>query len=265
MRGRTLKLSAPRRLVCDLMRFSIWVPRVTVQRRMNVTPVMRARQALDPKPSWTAIFLKGYGLLAQETPELRRAYVRLPWPRLYEYPESVASVAHEREYNDEKAVLLSRIKTPERRSIVELSTSIKEARLRPVLEVDDFRRALRMAGLPAPLRWLLIWLGLNLGRQRPNYFGTFQLSVYSGLGAESFNPLTPLTTLLNYGPIGSDGDVDVRILYDHRVMDGATVARALERFESILNGAVADELERLDGAAPAGRASRERQNHHLAH
>ena len=70
-----------------------------------------------------------------------------------------------------------------------------------------------------------MWLGLNIARQRANFFGTFQLSVYSALGAESLNPLTPLTTLLNYGPIGEDGSVNVRIHYDHRVMDGANVAR----------------------------------------
>jgi hypothetical protein len=261
MRGKALKLSPPRRLVCDLMRLSMRVPRVTVQRRMNLANLMQARQALEPRPSWTAIFLKGYGLLAQETPELRRAYVKLPWPRLYEYPESVASVAYERDLDGERAVLLARIKAPERASIAELGAAIGEARSRPVLEVKDFRRALRTARLPAAIRWPLMWLGLNLGRQRPNYFGTFQLSVYSGLGAESFNPLTPLTTLLNWGTIDADGTVNVRILYDHRVMDGATVARALERFEAILNGAVAKELERL-GRAPA--PGRERHGHDLA-
>jgi pyruvate/2-oxoglutarate dehydrogenase complex dihydrolipoamide acyltransferase (E2) component len=93
-----------------------------------------------------------------------------------------------------------------------------------------------------PLRRLMMWLGLNIGRQRPNYFGTFQFSVYAGLGADSFNPLTPLTTLLNYGPLGEDGCLNVRILYDHRVMDGASVARALVRFEEILNGEILHEL-----------------------
>ena len=102
-----------------------------------------------------------------------------------------------------------------------------------------------MARVPAPFRRLLMWLALNLGRQRAIYFGTFHLSVYSGLGAESFNPLTPLTTLLNYGPIDAAGQVNVRILYDHRVMDGATVARALDRFEEILNGPVADEVRSM--------------------
>ena len=87
-----------------------------------------------------------------------------------------------------------------------------------------------------------MWVGLNWGRQRANYFGTFQISVYSALGAESFNQLTPLTTLLNYGLIGHDGAVDVRVQYDHRVMDGATVARALGRLETLLNGIVAEEM-----------------------
>jgi pyruvate/2-oxoglutarate dehydrogenase complex dihydrolipoamide acyltransferase (E2) component len=224
------------------MRFSIGVPRVTVQRRMNLGPLVEARKAQQARPSWTAIFLKGYALLARETPELRRAYVKLPLPHLFEYPVSVASIAYEREHEGERAVLLSIIKGPERFSIAELESLMQVPRSRPVLEVKEFRRALNMARMPMPIRRLVMWLGLNLARQRANYFGTFQLSVYSGLGAESFNPLTPLTTLLNYGPIDENGFVNVRILYDHRVMDGANVARALERFEKILNGAVADEV-----------------------
>lgn len=245
MRGRAIKLSRPRRLVNDLMRFSIGIPRVTVQRRMNLSRLLEARKLLEARPTWTAIFLKGYGLLARETPELRRAYVRLPWPQLYEYPESVGSVAYERDWEGEPAVLLSRIKGPEHRSLKQIDAAVRAARSTPVREVREFRRALDMARAPAPLRWLLMWLGLNWGRQRGNYFGTFQLSVYSAIGAESFNPLTPLTTLLNWGPIGPDGWANVRILYDHRVMDGATIARALERFETILNGAVADEVAAL--------------------
>jgi hypothetical protein len=242
MRGRAVPLSAPRRLVGDLMRFSIGVPRVTVQRRMNLRPLVEARQRLQHRPPWTAIFVRAYALLAQEVPELRRAYVKLPWPQLYEYPESVAAITYERDYLGENAVLQSRIKAPARRTIAELTAFIRDAQSRPVLEVPEFRRALRMAQVPAPIRRVLMWLGLNLGRQRANYFGTFHLSVYSGLGAESFNPLSPLTTLLNYGPIDGDGFVNVRIIYDHRVLDGATVARALEKLETILTGAVAGEV-----------------------
>ncbi|MDK1493515.1 hypothetical protein QN219_26295 [Sinorhizobium sp. 7-81] len=257
MRGRALKLSPARRLVGDLMRFSIGVPRVTVQRQMNLGALQKARMAQQSKPSWMALFLKGYALLSKETPEFRRAYVKFPRPQLYEYPGSVASVAHEREHDGERVVLLSTIKTPERRSITELGELIQAARSRPVQEIKEFRRALKLARAPAPIRWLLMWLGLNIGRQRARHFGTFQLSVYSGLGAESLNPLTPLTTIFNYGPIGEDGSVIVRIHYDHRVMDGANVARALERFEKILNGEIADEVAGFSGSEtiPAAAAS----------
>jgi pyruvate/2-oxoglutarate dehydrogenase complex dihydrolipoamide acyltransferase (E2) component len=34
----------------------------------------------------------------------------------------------------------------------------------------------------------------------------------------------------------------VRFNYDHRVMDGATVARALQTLEKILTGAIIDEV-----------------------
>ena len=231
------------------MRFSKNIPRITVQRRMNLGPVVQARKGLDPRPSWTAIFLKGYALLSQETPDLRRAYVKLPWPHLYEYPSSIASLAYEREHGGERVVLLDRIKRPEARSLDQLSRKIRASQSRPLMQVKEFRRALGMARAPGPIRRFLMWLGLNIGRQRPNYFGTFQLSVYSGLGAESLNPLTPLTTLLNYGRIDEHGSVDVRVHYDHRVMDGANVARALERLEVIMNTEVVDELRNRPPAA----------------
>src|SRR3712207_2203861 len=127
MRGRAIKLSGPRRLVGDLMWASRGLPRVTAQRRMLLTPLIEARSRVEQRPAWAAIFVRAYGLLSQETPELRRAYVKLPWPQLYEYPESVATIAHEREYRGENVVLLARIKAPERRSIAELAGEIRAA------------------------------------------------------------------------------------------------------------------------------------------
>jgi len=238
MRGRHLALTPSRRLVCDLMWLSLGIPRVTVQRRMNLAALREARKttgANGASPSWTALLTLAYARLAQEYPELRRAFLRWPWPHLYEYPASIASIAFERELAGERAVLLGRIKAPEMRSLAEIDAMIRHYRETPAADIPEFARALRVARLPGFLRRMMMGLAYQSGRHRANYFGTFQFSVYSGLGAESFNPLTPLTTLLNYGPLAPDGGVDVRILYDHRVMDGATVARALGRFETILN------------------------------
>jgi hypothetical protein len=111
------------------------------------------------------------------------------------------------------------------------------------------RRALRVAALPGPLRRLMWWLGLNISRYRAQFFSTFCISVYSALKAESLHPLMPVTTLLNYGIIDPDGSVTVRIIYDHRVMNGATVARALNRLEEILNTTILDELRGIAGTA----------------
>jgi hypothetical protein len=94
-----------------------------------------------------------------------------------------------------------------------------------------------------PLRRFVWWFGLNVwGRKRAHYMGTFGVSVYASLGAASLHPLSPLTTVLNYGVIDPAGEVDVRLVYDHRVLDGATVARALEDMERVLNCEILAEL-----------------------
>ena len=63
--------------------------------------------------------------------------------------------------------------------------------------------------------------------------------------AASLHPLSPITTVLNYGVIADDGSVNVRIIYDHRVFDGATVARALAEMERVLNCEILAELRYL--------------------
>ena len=242
MKGRSIRLSRPRTLVCDLLHFANGIPTVPVQRRMHLGDVVAARAAHPAKPSWTAVFTKAYSLVSSEIPALRRAYVKLPWARLYEYDHPVAGVAIEREYEGEPAVFVSRFRDPGELTLAELSRRLREAATTPVGEVKDFRRILRICGLPKPIRRVLWWWALNSPRKRIRHFGTFGVSVYSALGAESLHPLSPVTTLLNYGVLASNGEVDVRLIYDHRVLDGATVARALARLEEVLTSMIVDEL-----------------------
>ena len=56
----------------------------------------------------------------------------------------------------------------------------------PLAELRHFRRALAVARLPWPLRRLLWWLALNIGRQRANQFGTFGMSAIPEAGVEVF-------------------------------------------------------------------------------
>ena len=250
--GRNLRLSVPRRFICDLLHFAHKVPSVPVERRMRLGPVVAARAVASPRPSWCAIFTKAYSFVAAAQPELRRAYLSFPWPHLYEHPESVASIAVERDYEDEPGIFFGHLRHPEKLSLAEIEADLRRFKEQPITKISSFRRSLNVTRLPRPLRRLLWWLGLNLwGRKRAHYLGTFGVSVYGSLGASSLHPLTPLTTTVNYGPIEPDGSVDVRIVYDHRVLDGGTVARALDHLERILGCEILAELRYLQAVDAA--------------
>ena len=244
MRGRRIPISAQRLIVLDLLYFAKQIPTVPVQRRMSLAPLVTARTKSRQRVGWVAIFTKAYAMVAQEMPELRRAYIKLPWHQLYEYPTSRAVILIERDYNNEPVLLPVSIKDPAQEPLHYIAGQIEQARSAPLEHLKNFRRWLSFTRLPTLIRRIVWWVGLNWGRQRGNYFGTFSVSVYSSLGAESLHPLGPVTTVLNYGVISKSGEVDVRIIYDHRVMDGATVARALVRLESILNSVMVEELNR---------------------
>jgi hypothetical protein len=251
MRGRRIKLSIQRRMVIDFLHFARAVPTVPVQKHMSVAELIAARAACRDRPRWTAIFVKAFALVSQEVPELRRAYVKIPWPHLYEYPTAKAYILIERDYRGEPALCPISIKDPAHQSLLAIGQVLEHASTLPLENLKEFQRWKRFTQVPRPLRRLMWWVGLNFGRQRANFFGTFGVSVYSALNAESLHPLSPLTALLNYGVIDRNGRVTARIMYDHRVMDGATIARALGRMEEILNSVILEELRSLPRAAAA--------------
>ena len=242
MLGRAIPLSPQRQFICDLVAVAQAIPTIPVQRRMNLAVVVAARKASPLQPSWLAIFTKAYAKVAAAVPELRRSYVKFPTHHLYEYPASVAGVAFERMFRGENAVFIGLIKDPAGLPLAELHHLIRHFQEVDIEQCKDFRRMLRFSRLPGLLRRMLWWVSANVGRQRGNYLGTFGVTAYSALGAESLHPLSPLTTTLTYGVIDADGGIDVRIVYDHRVMDGATVARALKLLEDELTGASCEEM-----------------------
>jgi hypothetical protein len=250
--GKTIPLSLPRRLICDLLHFAKQIPSVPVQRRMNLRRLCEVRNLAMPRIGWCALFLKGFGRMAAEIPQFRRAYLSFPYARLYEHPCSIASVAFERYYQNEAAVLFAHFRSPETQALKALEDSVRRYKETPLQEIALFRRAMYVSKFPRPLRRFFWWLGLNQsGPKRARRMGTFGVSVYSGLGSESLHPLSPLTSTLNYGVIDEDGTVTVRIIYDHRVMDGSTVARALALLEEIMNHDIRAELLGMPSAQSA--------------
>lgn len=252
VRGRTLELSLPRRFVCDLMHFSKQVPGVPMERTMRLGDVMKARAAWPEHVSWCAIFMKAYAIVAANWPELRRSYLPFPWPRLYEHPENVASFSVERLYRGENGVFCGRISRPESLPLTTLDKVVRAYKTEEIDKVDSFQQALSLSRLPRPLRRAVWWAGLYLdGMYRSHFFGTFGISVVASLGAAGLHLLSPLTTVLNYGTFGAGGQIDVRVTYDHRVLDGATLARAMVTLEDVLHNDILDELT----AGPAAEQS----------
>ena len=241
MRGRSISLSAGRRIVQDLVAIS-GAPKGCGYKRMRLAPVIAAIKAARPPTTLTIVLAKAIALAADEFPVLRRMYVRLPWPHLYEVPFSVVSVVIKRQVDGESALLFSRITNPAGMPIKRLSAIIRAQRKDPVEKVGSFKTALRIARLPLVLRRPLWLLGQNIGRVRASKFGTVGVTAIGATGVTPTYLVHPMTTVISSGPVSADGEADIVLSFDHRVYDGHDAAAILRRLEDILLGPILDEL-----------------------
>ena len=165
MRGRAIRISPARRLVIDFMRLSRDIPLVSVERRMRLEPVVRARSECAQRPLWMSIFTKAYGTVSRNFPELRRAYVKLPWPHFYEYAKPVAMLPLGIEYCGEEGIFTIRIGNPGAMRLSDIDSRIRNAKAAPIESVSMICRMIRFllaigwAGCPlVPPGY---WLGLS--------------------------------------------------------------------------------------------------------
>ena len=242
MRGTVRKISIPRRLVADLMHASVRVPFVSLTRVVNVRPLVEARAQAARPPGWAAIFVKAFALVAREQPLLRTLYVKWPLPSFYELPRSVAMVAIARTEDGEDCVLPQRITAPDEIPLAQVDALIRQAKEAPISEVPAFRKMLRVTRLALPLRRILWAIGLNLGRQRANFFGSYGVTSVAAYGPGELHALSPGPFVLSYGVVGPDQSLDVVLRWDHRITDAAPMAKALTRLEQVLNTEIAAEI-----------------------
>ena len=243
-KGSTLPITGPRRFVMDLVHFARQVPSTPVARTVNVSALFGPRDDHPARPSWQVLFMKAYALVGANHPPLRRALLQFPWDRLYQHPWMNCALAIERSYQGEPGVFVGFFRAPERQTVAQLQEALSWYKHQPLEKVGFYRMALRFSGIPRPIRRLFWWSTLNVsGFKRAKRFGTFGLTSYGSLGAESLHPISPLTTTLTFGPISEAGDVVVKLIYDHRVLDGAYIARRLRDIEEALNGPILDELK----------------------
>jgi hypothetical protein len=244
--GRSFPLSPFRRLVVDLMHFSRQVPAVTVERRMDLAALAAARQRCAPRPSWAILFAKAFALVARAHPELRRSYLAFPRARFYEHPYSTVALNVERQLPNEAIVVQCLIRRPDNRSLPELDSIVRHYQVEPLERLRWYQRAVAMSRVPWPIRPLVWWGTLNLlGRRRCHNFGTFGVSSVASQGAGILHLIPVLTSMLHYGLLDEAGRLDMRLTWDHRVMDGGAAARILVALERALQDVLLAEVTRL--------------------
>jgi len=75
------------------------------------------------------------------------------------------------------------------------------------------------------LNWYLLmrWCG----RKRAKHLGTFSISSLGHLGVLNLHHPIVTASSLAMGPLGTDGQCDISLICDHRVLDGVLASRAL--------------------------------------
>ncbi len=250
-KGRNLQFSVARRLIIDYVWASADMARVNVTRRVKLSDLISVRRVLADPPSLTAIFVKAFALVAVETPELRRVYMKWPWPHLHEYADNTVNIAHEVQIMGDIGILPLRLRQPELLSVRLLSKHIRQATDEPIEESRFYRSLFAYARCPVFLRRPIAVLCLNVPRMRRYIFGTYSISSVSRWQGELGQTIAPVACLLSYGPIDSSGHVRVRLNFDHRIFDGAFAARVLTRLEQVLNSSLLQELRDLASRATA--------------
>jgi hypothetical protein len=252
--GRHIPLSVARRLVTDYMWAASGMARVGVTRQVALRDVIAVRRSMQHPPSWTAIFAKAFAMVAAEIPELRRVYLRWPWPHVYEYADSTVSIMQERRIMGDTGLLPLRFRAPDALPLGAFSDMIRDAANAPIEASKFYRYLISLTRWPAFIRRPLWALGLNLPRVRRHGFGTYAVSSVARWQAELGVTRSPVPCLLSYGPADAAGKVTVLLNFDHRIFDGALAARVLARLDEVLNASILDELRALAGAVPTAPA-----------
>jgi hypothetical protein len=218
------------------------VPFVSLTRALDVRSLLEARALAAQPPGWAAIFVKAFALVAKDEPVLRTLYAKWPKPSFYELPRSIAMVAIARVESGQDCVLPQKVPAADVLALTEVDAQIRYAKEAPIGEVPAFRKILRVTRLPLPLRRLMWLVGLNFGRQRANWFGSFGVTSVAAYGAGELHALSPGPFILSYGVVAQNQTIDVVIRWDHRITDAALIAKALTRLEQVLNTEIAAEL-----------------------
>lgn len=244
----TKPLPAGRRVINDLAIIGRSIPLFPVDREMRLGDLAAARSAAPRRIGWTACFMKAYAVVAAEMPLLRTWFIDGLTSQLATASHSVASLAINRTEPDGDRLFVARLLAPEAKPLVGIQSFIDRHATAPISEV--FFKQLDLERVPGWLRRRILRWNMNSSSpKRATRIGTFSMSSLAGSGVGNHFHPTICTTSLCQGPLDQTGRCRVTIIADHRVLDGFTVAKALQRLEEVLVRDIAAELRSLQAGS----------------
>jgi hypothetical protein len=111
-----------------------------------------------------------FALAAEEFAVLRQSYFKFPIPYLYEYEESVVSIAHELSVSGEATVVPIRVRSPDKMPLNAIQSKIGEMADADLWQRGFYRTLATVRQFPFFLRRPLWWIALNIPRFRKRYF-----------------------------------------------------------------------------------------------
>lgn len=236
-----------RTLIRDIVHYANKVPLCTIEKEIHIEAVQIARSKSQKRIGWASIFTKAMGLASIKFDELRQSWMPFPYAHLYQHPIPIASIAINRIIDNQESVIFGMIQKTEEKPLTEITEALHYFKESPIDTVALLKRMRRTSKLPWPIRAIIWNYGLYLsGYCKAKNFGTFSVSSVSQSNANTINLLSPLTSALNYGPISTKGECTIRLTFDHRVMDGLTVAKVLSFIEESINSSIREEVEKQD-------------------
>ena len=155
---------------------------------MHLKNVMDARKRHPEQPPWSALFAKGFALVAREIAPLRQVYVGFPTPRIFEYHESFVSIAYELNVEGEAIVLPVRIRRADQIPLTGFRYKLDEMRDGYLARRGFYRILEVLSHFPVLIRRPIWWIVLESPTPAETLFWHLRHHVSGVLGAAMLNP-----------------------------------------------------------------------------
>jgi len=241
--GKSIPIHWTRTFISDLVYYSSKIPLCTIEKNILLPELENLRQGREVRIGWASIFTKAMGIASIQFPELRRAWIPFPYAHIYEHPIPIGSIAVQRNIEGHESVLFGMVQEPNNTDLGEITQSLTDFKNAPLDDLKLFKRIRRNSKLPWPIRSIIWNYGLHFsGYCKAKNLGTFGISSVAKYQANTMNLLSPLTSALNYSTIQNNNECLIRMTFDHRILDGGTVAQILGFLEETINQPIRNEI-----------------------